>query len=207
MHAEERNFLDAILEHPDEIVHRLVYAVWLQEHGNAVQALHGEYIHACVSAEMIHPDGKLCEQEKCPCGEMFRRAVVLRMEQTRWMREANQLPPWALLRHRERLGFWDIVEVESADDWLAIGEDILQFHPIRALYIKEMTPNMVFDLLSLKATGRLRLVSIPDPVSLVSLFSSFPNLEINVRSTPHEFRPKPGQRISYGKHPLAFFDR
>ena len=48
MHPEADAFLDAIFDHPDDDTHRLVYADWLEEHG---QANYAQFIRLSVKAD------------------------------------------------------------------------------------------------------------------------------------------------------------
>lgn len=48
MHSEADAFLDAIFDHPDDDTHRLVYADWLEEHG---QGNYAQFIRLSVKAD------------------------------------------------------------------------------------------------------------------------------------------------------------
>src|ERR1700733_7459762 len=52
---QENAFLDAILNEPDEMAHRLVYADWLDDRGDEPSRDRAEFIRAQIERESLHP--------------------------------------------------------------------------------------------------------------------------------------------------------
>jgi uncharacterized protein (TIGR02996 family) len=115
--------LQDILEHPDDDLPRLVYADWLEEHGDAARA---EFIRVqLVLAGMDDGD---------PDGDDLRRRerALLDEHQEEWTDELPALPgtvTWGEFRR----GFVDGVRAESGEALRAVAGPILAVIPLRRL--------------------------------------------------------------------------
>lgn len=67
-----RSFFHAIKENPDDDTPRLIFADWLQEHGNAADAARGEYLRLSVLRHRLSPDDPSYDLMKRREGELFR---------------------------------------------------------------------------------------------------------------------------------------
>ena len=68
---EVRMFFRDIKEHPDDDTPRLIFADWLQEHGNAAAAARGEFLRLQVLRHRLTPDDPSYELLKRREGELF----------------------------------------------------------------------------------------------------------------------------------------
>ncbi len=66
-------FFRDIKEHPDDDTPRLVFADWLQEHGDATAAARGEFLRLSVLRHRLAPDDPSYELLKRREGELFRQ--------------------------------------------------------------------------------------------------------------------------------------
>lgn len=71
MHPEQRALLDGILAHPEQDVRRLIYADWLQEHGQEDRA---EFIRVQIEYTLIHEHYSSHTDDSCA---ICRRGVEL----------------------------------------------------------------------------------------------------------------------------------
>jgi uncharacterized protein (TIGR02996 family) len=68
---EVRIFFRDIKEHPDDDTPRLVFADWLQEHGDPAAAARGEFLRSCVLRHRLSPDDPGYNLLKRREGELF----------------------------------------------------------------------------------------------------------------------------------------
>jgi uncharacterized protein (TIGR02996 family) len=68
---EVRGFFHAIKENPDDDTPRLIFADWLQEHGDAADAARGEYLRLCVLRHRLSPGDPNYDLLKRREGELF----------------------------------------------------------------------------------------------------------------------------------------
>jgi uncharacterized protein (TIGR02996 family) len=68
---EVRIFFRDIKEHPDDDTPRLIFADWLQEHGDVADAARGEFLRSCVLRHRLSPDDPNHNILKRREGELF----------------------------------------------------------------------------------------------------------------------------------------
>jgi uncharacterized protein (TIGR02996 family) len=182
-------FLRAILDEPDDDVHRLVYADWLEERGDP----RGEFIRAQVRAAAL-PDG-----DPRRAGPEARASELLRRHHDEWDRPlldaAGYDPnaggllgllgavarlfnaPWLkppLYRHDYRRGFVEVVHVDMGK-FVERAEALFNVAPIREVYF-EVVSSRLTDLAALPQLARLRglhlLYTSLREDALVELFAS-----------------------------------
>src|SRR5690242_19351884 len=116
-------FLDDILAHPDDDVPRLVYADWLDEHGEPARA---EFIRVQVRLAAL-PEGA----DECP--ELGRRErQLLREHRERWLEPLRGLVRDA----RFRRGFVEHAQFD-AETFLDHGDEAFAREPIRSVSFLE----------------------------------------------------------------------
>lgn len=122
MKNQEQAFLEAILEHPDDDTPRLIFADWLEEHGDADRA---EFIRLqCALAGKDLPSDRRAEWDR-------RQQQLLEQHEKEWVRPIRRLiRGWKF--HR---GFIDEVIV-SNDQFLDAAERIVRAAPIQNLKIQ-----------------------------------------------------------------------
>src|SRR5262249_12254853 len=98
--AQDEGFLRAIIEEPDDIGLRLIYADWLEERGDP----RGEFIRVqCQLYEMTHDDPHHPELKA-------REEELLDVHEREWLGELDgQVSHWAFLR-----GFVEMVTMSAA---------------------------------------------------------------------------------------------
>jgi uncharacterized protein (TIGR02996 family) len=115
--TSEDAFLQDILEHPEDDAPRLVYADWLEEHGNAERA---EFIRVQCELARLAPDheryGELQARE--------RRLYVAHAP--RWAEGV----PYAIFRR----GFVDELEFVEPAQFVQAAESIFRRHPVRSVW-------------------------------------------------------------------------
>src|SRR5262245_28753516 len=116
----EETFLEAIRAEPDEVLHRLAYADWLEDIGDEEDRVRAEFIHAQCERATLHP------------AEPRARALARREQQLLQRHEpawAGRARDWAV-RWAFRGGF--VAEVTlTVEQFLAHGEDLFVHFPIR----------------------------------------------------------------------------
>src|SRR4051794_31683279 len=139
----ERAFLDAIIAEPDEDAHRLVFADWLDEHGQSDRA---EFIRAqCALARLPDDDPRRTELE-------VRERQLLAANACEW---ADPRPPVARSDHagdgpwdaRFRRGFLESIELSTlrqpaGKEWDAF-ERLLGAHPVRDVNVNGLWPGVL----------------------------------------------------------------
>src|SRR5579884_547350 len=99
--TEERDFLDAVAEQPDDLDLRLIYADWLDEHGDP----RGAFIRVQIDLERLPED-----DPSRPALEA-REAELLAKHGPRWLGRLAGLAPSALIDYRFRRGLLEHVEL------------------------------------------------------------------------------------------------
>src|SRR5262249_27512741 len=115
-------FLEAILNEPDEVSHRLVYADWLDEHG---EPEYGEFIHLQCERAGLHPG------EPRARALLERERLLLQRHEPAWI---GRVADWAM-RWGFRRGFIEEVTV-SVEQFLAHGADLFAHFPIRRVQLR-----------------------------------------------------------------------
>jgi uncharacterized protein (TIGR02996 family) len=129
--TNDQALLRAILANPDDDGLRLVYADWLEEHGDPARA---EFIRVqCELARLPGHDPRryVLEQQQDDLLDDHQR----RWEKTLplWQRFVSRaLPRWR--REKFQRGFLHGIEC-SAPDWIDHGEELLRHSPIKAAII------------------------------------------------------------------------
>lgn len=134
-------FLDAIASEPDDLAHRLVYADYLEEHGDPDRA---EFIRLQIEREGLHP----AEPRRRQC--LAREAELLARHETAWSAEVR---PW-VKRWRFRRGFVEEVTLD-AEALLAHGERLFRLAPLTRLRLRGLMH--VPELLRGRPKGAQRL--------------------------------------------------
>lgn len=115
-------FLDAIRAEPDDMAHRLVFADWLDEHGDEPRA---EFIRLQVGRDglpLAHPKARTA---------VAREAELLARHGDEW----NQSLPAGVRRVRYHRGFVEEVAL-TAEELLALGPALFAAAPVRRLQLR-----------------------------------------------------------------------
>jgi uncharacterized protein (TIGR02996 family) len=152
-------FLRAICENPDDDTPRLVYADWLDEHGEVKRA---EFIRVSCELEQVEEFGPrwraLCE----------RSWKLLDPNRTKW---SSELADRKLLNIEFRRGFVDEVTIYSKR-FVADAAKLMALAPIQRLKLADLTAARgnvpLDDVLACPAVARLRgldlsTTPLPDP--------------------------------------------
>jgi len=146
----ENAFLQDVLDHPDDVGPRLIYADWLEEHDDAEALARAEFIRA------------QCELEDLPAGDRrrgpLRRRVLelLKTHRKRWtapLREARLGKKWEFRR-----GFVEGVTM-SATHFVGTAGRLFRLAPIRAVRCPDAS-NEVSALAKSPHLARLRSLDI-----------------------------------------------
>lgn len=130
--ARDLELLQTIIQDPDDDTPRLIYADWLEEHGNQARA---EFIRAqCESARLFRS------------GTNLERAFALRAQYTELLRRhekewvgefPNKATSWTFER-----GFIEYVAVDAAN-FLKHAESMFANTPLRRLYLSNVGDNLL----------------------------------------------------------------
>jgi uncharacterized protein (TIGR02996 family) len=145
----------AILDEPDVDAHRLVYADWLEEHGQAKRA---EFIRVQVElATMAGDDPRRFDLTK-------REAELLERNRTTW---AADLPKWVQPRESHgvtyRRGFVDEVRCTTINLVIGLG-GLLRRTPLQAALLHRMRPGNLDRLAALPGLARLTGLDLLSPI-------------------------------------------
>src|SRR5947209_877471 len=117
-------FLAAILDEPDELAHRLVFADWLEEQPDEASRQRGEFIHAQVERESLPPTHPRARHL------LRREAEILDRHGRAWAKPLlRRARSWAWRR-----GFIEQVSVDP-DALLHQGAHLFAAAPIRRLHL------------------------------------------------------------------------
>ncbi len=142
-------FLEAIAEDPDDDGPRLVYADWLEEHGDAEWA---EFIRLQLALDPL------------PWFDVRHFCANLRLQQileSRPEHRDDDLPAWArkvceTARYQSyRRGMPSVIHCDAAD-WLAHGQELLERYPIDSVHFSWYTLLGLRDWLASPLTGQVR---------------------------------------------------
>jgi uncharacterized protein (TIGR02996 family) len=143
---ERATFLAAIRAHPEDDTARLVFADWLEEHGDADRA---EFIRlGCQHARLEEDDPQYSPLEN-------RLWELLDKHALEWREEA---PPWVRTGMKFRRGFVDGI-VTSATLWIKRADKLLKIVPLtsaRLENVRELLP----ELLAAPSLARLSRLSL-----------------------------------------------
>jgi uncharacterized protein (TIGR02996 family) len=116
-------FLEAIRDDPDEDLHRLVYADWLDDQGDCDRA---EFIRVqCALATLAEDDPTQAELEE-------RERALLLAHEEEWLGS----PPAGVLQWTFRCGFVDQVVLGGSGS-IAGASELAARHPVRALVLED----------------------------------------------------------------------
>jgi uncharacterized protein (TIGR02996 family) len=140
--TERRAFLAAIVAAPDDDTPRLVFADWLDEHGEHDRA---EYIRLeCQSARLEDDDPQRAIVDK-------RSAALLRKHLQKWELEA---PLWARKGLSFKRGFIDHI-VTSAASWIKRADKLLAGVPITSVRFENVRDRFS-ELLAVPSLAQIR---------------------------------------------------
>lgn len=159
--SEEAGLLDAIVREPDDDLHRLVYADWLEERGQDARA------------EFIRVQLELARQE--PAGARYkelsrREKTLLARNRRRWARPFHP----RLTRLGFRRGFVERACVD-AGEFLSAPEDLLTCAPIHLLALRDARPH-ARPLADCRELGWLEGLSVPGVGPAVAELLASPHL-------------------------------
>ena len=141
-------FLRAICEDPDDDAHRLIYADWLDDHGDADRA---EFIRLqCALALLDDEDEAMTTRE----------AELWQQHGETWRAELPVLPKvnWG---NTFRRGFVDAVSIPNYKAWRNQGLAMLATTPLELVSIHRVTPNTVRRLARSPGIDRVRGLEFP----------------------------------------------
>src|SRR5262245_13940428 len=124
-------FLEAILHEPDDVGHRLVFADWLEDNGQAERA---EFIRLQVERDTLHP----ADPRVRSC--LRREAELLACHEEAWVGRLARL----VRRWRFHRGFVEEISI-GAEPFLAHGAELFRLAPIRRLQLRNTLslPNLL----------------------------------------------------------------
>jgi uncharacterized protein (TIGR02996 family) len=140
--------MQAVLDAPDDDTVRLVFADWMQDHGEETWA---EFIR--VQCEIAYMDGT----------EGDRLTVLARRERELWEAHHIQwcadLPKWSRGKVAFRRGFPTIVSC-TPPQWIS-GRKLTRRAPIRALRLTKVAPTQLAALVATEHLAGVQALSIP----------------------------------------------
>src|SRR5947209_10059060 len=126
--THEEAFLQAILEQPDDDAPRLVYADWLEEHGESERAA---FIRLHIELAGMDPDDSRRDEVRRKLGPM------LHGQQVAWRARLGRGVDGLRLAR----GFAEGVRL-TATHWLRRGRRLLEAAPIREVQLSEAGPQV-----------------------------------------------------------------
>ncbi len=141
-------FLKAICEEPDDDAHRLIYADWLDDHGESDRA---EFIRLQCALEEVDDDDEAMT---------LREAELLRQHGETWRAELPGLPK-VVWGNAFRRGFIDGVSLPNYNVWRSQGLAMLAASPLEMVCIHQVTPNTVRRLARSPGIDRVRGLEFP----------------------------------------------
>jgi uncharacterized protein (TIGR02996 family) len=141
-------FLQAICEDPDDDAHRLIYADWLDDHGDADRA---EFIRLQCALAAMDDEDEVMEA---------REAELLRQHGDAWRAELPRLPKvsWG---ESFRRGFVEGVSLTNYMAWRNQGLALLAAAPVDTVSIDQVTANTVRRLARSPGIDRVRGLEFP----------------------------------------------
>jgi uncharacterized protein (TIGR02996 family) len=122
--------LAAIRAAPEDDAPRLVYADWLEEHGDPARA---EFIRIQCMLERLPYGGARSRRLR------EREAALRTAHEQAWLQE---LPAWARHHAEFRRGFVEALRFCRAADWLAEGADLVRRTPLQELHLTDCARRM-----------------------------------------------------------------
>ncbi len=150
-------FLEAIVETPDDLGPRLVFADWLEDHGDSDRA---EFIRLQIARSQLHP------------ADVRVRPMLRREAELLQQHERSWLGPLARLAQRCRFhrGFVEEVVI-GLSQFLLEGEELLRLAPVRHLHLRQ--GNDLPTLLQNNAATAHRLAQLLRPIRVLNLNYSY----------------------------------
>ncbi len=162
---EGKALLAAVCEHPEDDVPRLVYADWLEDHGDAARA---EFIRGQIQLLRSDRDdpqlpalAKRTQQLEKQHGKRWRRGLP------RWAKPAYDFEVGDLVGRPEYLpvsqfhrGFLAVVSCDLVT-WMEVGERLFDAAPVEALVAAEPTEHLD-EVVRSALLGRLRGLSLSE---------------------------------------------
>lgn len=147
--SDRDTFLRAIIAAPDDDGPRLVYADWLEEHGDTARA---EFIRVQIALANADADDPARDDL------IVREATLLRDHQRTWSRE---LPVWARIGCWFSRGFPERVRVEAIH-WATKADELLAAAPVCEASFTRWT-GIESTLAECESLARLRHLELRDP--------------------------------------------
>lgn len=151
---EERAFLDAIADNPDDDVARLVYADWLQERDRPEDEARADLIRIQVRLAQLRPDQADVEPLR------RRERELLDQYETAWR---QHLPVDTTGRWRwgafER-GFVETVEIDDWPTFEPVIAEVFHAQPVRQLMINGLTPESISPVVACESLGQLTALTL-----------------------------------------------
>src|ERR1043165_1555580 len=132
---QKKAFLKAIIDNPDDDAVRLVYADWLEEHGDTDRA---EFIRLQIEV------AKGADPGAPPHNLSLRGGDLLPQHEPSWRAGLPEIP--GVYWHSFCGGFVEVVEAENIEAFLRNARRIFAAAPIRFVRFFEVTSDAVEDL-------------------------------------------------------------
>src|SRR5262249_48998724 len=147
--TERKAFLQAILDAPEDDAPRLIYADWLEEHGDAEQA---EFIR--LQLQLDRP----AETEPGGHDQQGRREDLLHQQRATWRAGLPETPGicWQAFRR----GFPEAVEVEGVEPFLRHARRLFAAAPVRHVAIYDLDEDAVAELSRSRHLARLATLDL-----------------------------------------------
>jgi len=160
MHPEQSALLRTICEEPGDDTPRLVYADWLEEHGQSERA---EYIRTQIEMARLVDEAN-GRPEWFPDIEQRRSVLsqrctqILNVYEDNWRGEWREIP--GVYRRYFHRGFRDHVELDDADI-LRHPERLFHTHPVDSLTFSRISPRFVQHVVDCPQLAYVRSLRIP----------------------------------------------
>jgi uncharacterized protein (TIGR02996 family) len=151
--TDEQRFLETIRQNPDDDAPRLVYADWLEEHGDPDRA---EFIRIDIELDRIHKKGGQGDQQGESNKHLYQRHRELREEHLEeWLQ-----PVAGLHEHDWDRGFLSCIHV-SPEPFLEVAEEVFRRHPaIDVLGLHGLSSEDLKRVVRLPYLGQLGLLEL-----------------------------------------------
>lgn len=124
--TDDAALLQTIIEHPDDDAPRLIYADWLEDHGDTERA---EFIRVQIELARLSED-----DPRRP--EVDRRERALRKAHfEEWINPLRALAPFYKTRSEYLRGFVDYISVADASHFFHVADNLFSLSPIRRMNI------------------------------------------------------------------------
>jgi uncharacterized protein (TIGR02996 family) len=171
--SDEKALLAAILANPDEDTPRLVYADWLQEHGDASGLARAEFIRLQIEAAQLPED----DRRRAALTKRYRE--LARHHQTTWKREFNENHGGKHLVGEFQRGF--ITRLTGVDSDIAAYFPLAaSAHPIQEIFTEaeiDNDPGMFGPVATCPALAKVRRIKYTRlPAAVAQTLFSSPHL-------------------------------